>query len=54
MHACGHDSHVAMLMSVAEILAGMKNEIKGTVKFLFQPSEEGPPGRRRRWCAADG
>src|SRR6185436_7431066 len=43
MHACGHDTHVAILMSVAEILAGMKNEIKGTVKFVFQPSEEGPP-----------
>jgi amidohydrolase len=43
MHACGHDSHVAMLMSVAEILSGMKNEIKGTVKFIFQPAEEGPP-----------
>jgi amidohydrolase len=43
MHACGHDSHVAMLMSVAEILAGMKSEINGTVKFIFQPAEEGPP-----------
>lgn len=43
MHACGHDTHVAILMSVAEILAGMKNEIAGTVKFIFQPSEEGPP-----------
>ena len=43
MHACGHDSHVAMLMSVAEILSGMKSEIKGTVKFIFQPTEEGPP-----------
>lgn len=43
MHACGHDSHVAMLMSVAEILSGMKREIKGTVKFIFQPAEEGPP-----------
>lgn len=43
MHACGHDSHVAMLMSVAEILAGMKNQLKGTVKFIFQPAEEGPP-----------
>ncbi|MBL7738157.1 MAG: amidohydrolase [Chitinophagaceae bacterium] len=43
MHACGHDTHVAMLMSVAEILAGIKNELKGTVKFIFQPAEEGPP-----------
>lgn len=43
MHACGHDAHVSILMSVAEILAGMKNELKGTVKFIFQPSEEGPP-----------
>jgi amidohydrolase len=43
MHACGHDTHTAMLMSVAEILAGMKSEIKGTIKFIFQPAEEGPP-----------
>jgi amidohydrolase len=43
MHACGHDTHVAILMSVAEILAGMKNELKGTIKFIFQPAEEGPP-----------
>jgi amidohydrolase len=43
MHACGHDTHVAMLMSVAEILAGMKNELRGSVKFIFQPAEEGPP-----------
>lgn len=43
MHACGHDSHIAMLMSVAEILSGMKSEIKGTIKFIFQPAEEGPP-----------
>jgi amidohydrolase len=43
MHACGHDTHVAMLMSVAEILTGMKNELKGSVKFIFQPAEEGPP-----------
>jgi amidohydrolase len=43
MHACGHDTHVAILMSVAEILAGIKNDLKGTVKFIFQPSEEGPP-----------
>jgi amidohydrolase len=43
MHACGHDSHMAILMSVAEILAGMRGELKGTVKFIFQPAEEGPP-----------
>ena len=43
MHACGHDTHVAILISVAEILAGMKNDLKGTVKFVFQPAEEGPP-----------
>src|ERR1700753_4120279 len=43
MHACGHDSHVAIMMSVAEILAGMRKDIRGTVKFIFQPAEEGPP-----------
>ena len=43
MHACGHDAHVAILMSVAEILSGIRQELKGTVKFIFQPAEEGPP-----------
>ena len=43
MHACGHDTHVAIQMGVAEILASMKNELNGTVKFIFQPAEEGPP-----------
>ncbi len=43
MHACGHDSHVAILMAVAEILSKNKSELKGTVKFIFQPAEEGPP-----------
>ena len=43
MHACGHDSRVAILMGVAEILSGMQKELKGTVKFIFQPAEEGAP-----------
>lgn len=43
MHACGHDTHMAILMGVAEVMASMKNDIKGTVKFIFQPAEEGPP-----------
>ncbi len=43
MHACGHDSHVAILMGVAEVLSQMKDEISGTVKFIFQPAEEGAP-----------
>ena len=45
MHACGHDTHIAILMGVAEILSKNKDKINGTVKFIFQPAEEGaPPG----------
>ena len=43
MHACGHDAHMAILMGVAEVLAGMREQIPGTVKFIFQPAEEGAP-----------
>ena len=45
MHACGHDTHTAILMGVAEVLSKNKDKIKGTIKFIFQPAEEGaPPG----------
>nr|WP_255513272.1 amidohydrolase [Lutibacter sp. Hel_I_33_5] len=43
MHACGHDTHTAILMGVAEVLSKNKKHIKGTVKFIFQPAEEGAP-----------
>lgn len=43
MHACGHDTHIAILMGAAEILTKMKSELKGTIVFLFQPAEEGAP-----------
>jgi amidohydrolase len=42
MHACGHDAHTAILMATAEVLTAMKDKLPGTVKFLFQPAEEGP------------
>ncbi len=43
MHACGHDTHTAILMGVAEVLSKNTDKINGTVKFIFQPAEEGPP-----------
>ncbi|MFT3946839.1 MAG: amidohydrolase [Agriterribacter sp.] len=44
MHACGHDTHMAILMGTASVLSSMKNQLAGTIKFIFQPAEEGPPG----------
>ena len=43
MHACGHDCHTAILMGVAEVLAGLRGQLRGSVKFIFQPAEEMPP-----------
>lgn len=43
MHACGHDCHVAILMGVATILSGLRSQLRGSVKFIFQPAEEMPP-----------
>ena len=43
MHACGHDAHVAILMGVAEFFSKNKDQLKGSIMFIFQPAEEGPP-----------
>jgi amidohydrolase len=55
MHACGHDTHTAMLMGVAEVLAGLKSDLSGTVVFIFQPTEEGSsivePSSGKSWGA---
>ena len=47
MHACGHDTHVAMLMGAAEVLARHRDQLRGTIKFIFQPAEEGAPAGER-------
>jgi amidohydrolase len=51
MHACGHDSHMSVLMGTAEVLSSMKKELAGTVKFIFQPAEEGAPGNEEGGAA---
>ena len=55
MHACGHDAHTAMLMATAEVLAGLKDDLPGTVMFIFQPAEEGSslfaPSSGKSWGA---
>ena len=47
MHACGHDNHVAILMGVADVLASLRDDLPGSVKFIFQPAEEGAPEGER-------
>lgn len=55
MHACGHDAHTAMLMAAAEVLTGIRDQLEGTVMFVFQPAEEGSslvqPGDGESWGA---
>lgn len=51
MHACGHDSHLAMAVGVARILSELRDQFPGSVKFIFQPAEESPPGGARKMVA---
>lgn len=55
MHACGHDAHTAMLMAAAQVLSGIRDQLEGTVIFIFQPAEEGSslvlPGPDTSWGA---
>jgi len=51
MHACGHDGHTAILMGAASVLAAIREELPGTVMFVFQPAEEGPPDGERGGAA---
>lgn len=50
MHACGHDAHTAILLGVAKVLNENRDKLKGNVKLIFQPAEEGPGGAKPRLC----
>jgi amidohydrolase len=47
MHACGHDTHVAIVLAAAKIFSGLKDQLRGSVKFIFQPAEEGAPANEQ-------